>query len=103
MHPDIVILFTTSMLLSAAVCSIACFLLAARFTFSRSRRFGWALCGLAWGPVGFLLVLALQEWPARVTCHVCSKLRLVAHDSCVHCGARHATPAPDGTEIFEDP
>jgi hypothetical protein len=53
------------------------------------------------GPTGLLLMLALQEWPARITCHSCNKPRLVTSACCEHCAAPHAAPGPDGTEIFE--
>ena len=56
---------------------------------------------LLFGWVGLVLMLVLQEWPARVACPQCRKLRVVTRDTCEHCGARHASPAPDGTEIFE--
>jgi hypothetical protein len=46
-------------------------------------------------------MVALQEWPARVTCPACRKPRVVTRDACENCGAPHAMPAPDGTEIFE--
>jgi hypothetical protein len=51
--------------------------------------------------VGLLLMLALQEWPARILCPKCRKPRVVTRDTCEHCGAAHAMPEPDGTEIFE--
>jgi hypothetical protein len=88
-------------LLSSAVCALACFLLARRYAFSRARRVGWALCGLLFGWIGLALMLALQEWPARVRCPSCGRPRLVNRERCEHCGAPHAPPAPDGTEIFE--
>jgi hypothetical protein len=94
--------FVALMLLSAAVCALMCFLLARRYSFFRARSVGWSLCGLLWGPAGLLLMLALQDWPARITCPGCRKLRLVTRDTCEHCGAAHAAPAPDGTEIFEE-
>jgi hypothetical protein len=46
-------------------------------------------------------MLALQEWPARVACPRCRRPRVVNRDTCEHCGAPHASPTPDGTEIFE--
>jgi hypothetical protein len=55
--------------------------------------FGW---------VGLVLMLALQEWPARIACPKCRKLRVVTRDTCEHCSAAHTLPAPDGTEIFEE-
>src|SRR5262249_2416441 len=89
------------MLLSAAVSALVCFLLARRYSFTRLQCLGWALCGLLFGLTGLLLMLALQEWPARVSCPSCGRPRRVDRDSCEHCGAAHAPPAPDGTEIFE--
>jgi predicted amidophosphoribosyltransferase len=56
---------------------------------------------LLFGPAGLLLMLAVQEWPARITCPDCRKPRAVTRDTCEHCGSPHASPAPDGTEIFE--
>jgi hypothetical protein len=46
-------------------------------------------------------MLAVQQWPARVTCPACRRPRVVTRDTCEHCGAAQALPAPDGTEIFE--
>jgi hypothetical protein len=69
---------------------------------SRRGCLGWSLCGLLFGWAGLVLLLALQEWPARVACPKCHKPRVVARDTCEHCGAPHAAPAPDGTEIFEE-
>jgi hypothetical protein len=88
-------------LLSAVAAALFCFLLARRNSFSRGRCIGWAMCGFVFGPTGLLLMLALQEWPARIACPNCRKPRVVTRDTCEHCGAAHATPAPDGTEIFE--
>jgi hypothetical protein len=103
MPPDrgLLVAFTALMVLSAAACALVCVLLARRYSFSRARGLGWALCGLLFGPTGLLLMLALQEWPARVSCPSCRRPRRVDRDRCEHCGAAHALPAPDGTEIFE--
>jgi hypothetical protein len=76
-------------------------MLARRYAFSRARCIAWALCGLLFGPIGLLLMLTLQDWPARIACHSCRKPRLVTSEHCEHCGAAHAAPAPDGTEIFD--
>jgi hypothetical protein len=88
-------------LLSATACALGCLLLARRHAFSRARCAGWALCGFFFGWVGLLLMLAVQEWPARIPCPKCRKPRVATRDTCEHCGAAHAAPAPDGTEIFE--
>jgi hypothetical protein len=93
--------FAALTLLTAVVSGLACFWLARRFAFARSLYIGWLLCGLLWGLPGLLLMLALHEWPARVACPKCRKLRVVTRDHCEHCGAEHAMPEPDGTEIFE--
>src|SRR5262249_19222623 len=70
--------------------------------FSHSRRMGWALCGFFFGWVGLVLLLALHEWPARVACPKCRGLRVVTRATCEHCGALHALPEPDGTEVFAE-
>jgi hypothetical protein len=93
--------YVTLMLLSAAASTLACFLLARRYAFSRSRCAGWALCGVLFGVVGVLLMLCLHQWPARTRCPSCGRERRVDRDLCEHCGAPHAPPATDGTEIFE--
>jgi hypothetical protein len=93
--------FVALLLLSAALCAFICFLLAYRYSFSRPRCFGWSLCGFLFGWVGLLLMLALQEWPARIACPKCRKQRVVTRPTCEYCGAAHASPALDGTEIFE--
>ena len=89
------------MLFSASASALGCFVLARSYAYSRASCLGWALGGLCFGWVGLLLMLAVQEWPARLVCPKCRKLRVVSRDQCEHCGAAHAAPAPDGTEIFE--
>jgi hypothetical protein len=88
-------------LLSALACSLVCFLRARRYSLSFAGRLVWSLCGLLFGPAGLLLMLAVQEWPARVACPGCHKPRVVTRATCEHCGSPHAAPAEDGTEIFE--
>ncbi len=88
-------------LLSATGSALACFVLARRHALSRVRCIGWAMMGFFFGWVGLVLMLVLQEWPARITCPSCRKLRVVTRDTCEHCGAPQATPKADGTEIFE--
>jgi hypothetical protein len=95
-------LFAALMLASAVASALVCFLLTGRLALSPVRRLGWALGGgLLFGPVGLLLLLALHEWPARICCPRCRKPRVVTRDACEHCGAEHAPPPSDGTEIFE--
>ena len=87
--------------LSAAASAIGCWLLARRYAFSRGRSIMWALVGFFFGWVGWLLMYVLHQWPTRVSCPNCRQLRVVTRDRCEHCGALHAPPASDGTEIFE--
>jgi hypothetical protein len=53
------------------------------------------------GLTGFLLMITLLQWPARIACPKCRRPRVVTRERCEHCDAAHALPAPDGTEIFE--
>jgi hypothetical protein len=94
--------FAALTLLSAAACALVNYLLARRYAFSRAGRAGWALGGFLFGWVGLLLMLALHDWPARVRCPSCGRPRRVDRDRCEHCGAAHAAPALDGTEVFEE-
>jgi hypothetical protein len=93
--------YTAFIVLSAAVCALACYLLARRYAFSRAGRLGWAVAGLLFGWVGLALMLAVQDWPVRVRCPSCGRPRRVDRDRCEHCDAPHAPPALDGTEVFE--
>src|SRR5262249_33120217 len=93
--------FTALVLLSAAGCALVFFLLARRPSFSPAPGPGWGPAGFVFRPPGLLLLLALAEWPARIACPSCRRPRRVDRDACEHCGAAHAPPAPDGTEIFE--
>jgi hypothetical protein len=93
--------FASLMFVSSAISGLICFLLSRRYACARMACIGWAVCGLLAGPSGLLLLLAVQEWPARIECPKCHRLRVVTRESCEHCGAAHAVPVPDGTEIFE--
>jgi hypothetical protein len=53
--------------LSGAASAMGCWLLARRYAFSRGRSIMWALVGFFFGWVGWLLMLVLQQWPARVS------------------------------------
>ncbi len=96
-----VLAFEGLVVVSALLSALLCFLLARRHSFSWARCLVWSLGGLLFGPAGLLLLLAVQDWPARIACPGCGKPRVVSRDTCEHCGAAHATPAADGTEIFE--
>jgi hypothetical protein len=100
-HPGLLFGFVALMLFSSVMCAVVCFLMARRHSFSRVAVATWALQGLAFGWVGLVVMLALHEWPARIVCPNCRKLRAVTKDICEHCCAPHVVPAPDGTEIIE--
>ena len=101
-HPGMVTTYTVLMLASALASGLGCYVLARRYAFSRVRRALWLSAGLVFGPLGLLLMFALQEWPARIPCSKCHHRRVVTRDTCEHCGARRDLPAPDGTEIFKE-
>jgi hypothetical protein len=90
------------MLVAAVLSGLVCFVLCRRYAFAPVVSISWACCGLLFGPLGLLLLLAVQQWPARLACPKCRALRVVTLATCEHCGAAHAVPDPDGTEIFED-
>ncbi len=89
------------LMLAAMASSLTCGLLARRYAFSRGGCIGWTVCGLLFGWVGLVLMLVLHDWPARIRCVKCGKLRVVTRIECEHCGAPHVPQKPDGTEIFE--
>jgi hypothetical protein len=92
--------FVCLMLASAVLSGCVCFVLCRRYAFARRACIGWALCGLVLGPFGLVLLLAVQDWPARIACPACRELRVVTRESCERCGRAHALPVPDGTEVF---
>jgi hypothetical protein len=100
-QPGLTLTFAGLMLLGSGCSAFVCFLLPRRHAFTLARRIGWGLGGLLLGPPGLLLMIALVEWPAQVACPTCRKLRVVTRNTCEHCGAAHAAPARDGTEVLE--
>jgi hypothetical protein len=54
-----------------------------------------------YGPAGVLLMVTLPDWPAQIACPACRRRRVVTREHCEHCGASHALPTLDGTEVFE--
>jgi hypothetical protein len=90
------------MVVTAVLSGPICLLMCRRYALTPAVCVRWACCGLLFGPLGLLLLLAVQQWPARLPCPKCRALRVVTLATCEHCGAGHAAPAPDGTEIFED-
>jgi hypothetical protein len=88
-------------MLSAFAFAAAAFLQGRRHAFPPGQLAIWIAISLMLGPLGYLLMLALIEWPARESCPACSRKRVVNREHCEHCGEPFASPPQDGTEIFE--
>jgi hypothetical protein len=84
----------------AVLCATIAWLIGRRYNFAIITQTGWAIFILLTGIPGLLAFLCVQEWPARVVCPHCKKLRAVDRESCVHCGAPFPPPEKNGTEIF---
>jgi hypothetical protein len=87
--------------LSSLASAAAGFARGRKFAFSSRRKWTWTAIGFILGPLGFLLMLALLDWPARERCPACGRLRVVTHEHCEHCSKPFAPPQHDGTEVFE--
>ena len=88
-------------LATAAVCALAGWLLGRRYRFPAKTQLGWAIFHFVCGVPGFVAFLCVQDWPARVPCPKCRKMRIVEHARCEHCEAGFAPAGKNGTEIFE--
>lgn len=87
--------------LTAIACALLTFSLARRYAFGAAQRWAWTVFNLLIGPAGLGLLWALRDWPGRVPCAGCGRLRVVSRERCEHCGSEFPSPALDGTEIFE--
>jgi hypothetical protein len=87
--------------LSSLASAAAIFARGRKFAFSSRRTWTWTAIGFILGPFGFLLMLALLDWPAREQCPACGHMRVVTHEQCEHCSKPFAPPQHDGTEVFE--
>jgi hypothetical protein len=91
------------LIVGAVLSAVVVFIIARRYTFSRRQTLGWALAGLVLGPAGILTLLALREWPARVVCPSCGRMRVVDREACWHCSATFPPPPSAATDIFDEP
>jgi len=82
-------------------CALLAFARGRKYAFAAGRLSLWTIVGFALGPLGFLLMLSLIEWPAMEKCTSCGRQRLVTHECCDHCASPFTPPQSDGTEIFE--
>ncbi len=72
-----------------------------RHAFGTGALAGWGGVCAVFGLAGFFTMLAVCDWPARVSCKGCGQWRVVTRERCGQCGAPFPPPEPDGTEIFE--
>ena len=93
--------FEGCMIVSAICCAGISILIARRCRFGVTKTAGWALANLLLGPAGVVVMLGINEWPAREPCAACGKRRLASRRHCTACSAAPAPPAFDGREIFE--
>jgi hypothetical protein len=100
-HPWTFLTFGSAMVASAAACAGITLALARRYAFSRRRLAGWTILCFLSGPMGILTMLALLDWPPRVNCASCGKMRVVNRQQCQHCAADFPPPPNVGVEIFE--
>jgi hypothetical protein len=90
-------------------CVLASTLLGACATLLLARRLGlragktalWTAGTLLLGPAALVVMLGLNEWPAREPCAACGGRRFVGRRHCPACRAAPPAPAFDGREIFE--
>ncbi|MBS0205418.1 MAG: hypothetical protein JSS49_21145 [Planctomycetes bacterium] len=93
--------YAAGVLLNGMLGATCCLLLARQYAYSLRQCLIWTSAGFLFGPIGVLVMLAIQHWPARLPCPACGKLRQVTHEICESCGAHQAPPPLDGTEVFE--
>ncbi len=86
----------------SAIAALATWRRANRYAFKSSTRLWWTIGVFAVGPLGYLLMRSLLDWPALERCPSCGKLRVVDRELCEHCNSPFAPPLLDGTEIIEN-
>ncbi len=89
------------LLVTSLLCGAGTRILCRRFGFGRGKTLAWIVTNLLLGPAGVVVMLSLNDWPAREVCAACGKSRLVGRRECTSCGAALPPPALDGREIFE--
>ena len=94
-------LLVRSLLVSSLMCGAGTLILCRKFGFGIGKTVAWTVANLLLGPAGVVVMLSLNDWPAREICAACGKRRLVGRRECTCCGAPLPSPALDGREIFE--
>ncbi|MEO6052401.1 MAG: hypothetical protein ABIP97_00160 [Chthoniobacterales bacterium] len=87
-------------LLSSVISFIAAFWVLRRKGLSAPTMAAWLLVVTITGIAGFLAMLAVPEFPNRISCPSCGKKRRVEAEECEHCEKPWPLPVKDGTEIF---
>ncbi len=90
-----------SLAVGMLLCAPLAWWVARRYSMSLGPRLAWAVFMVVGGFPGLLAFLSVNEWPGRVSCPNCGKLRVVDREHCEHCGAAFTPPETIGTEIFE--
>jgi hypothetical protein len=90
-----------SMLASSLICGAATLFLSRRLGFGIEKTAAWTIANMLLGPAGVVVILSLNDWPARETCTTCGRKRLIGRRKCSCCNAPLSPPSLDGREIFE--
>ena len=94
-------LFHRIVLASSLAAAGAMLLLARRCGLGATKAALWTIAALLLGPAAVVVMLGLNEWPARESCAACGRRRFVGRRHCPACRAAPPPPAFDGREIFE--
>src|SRR5213075_1579487 len=79
-------IFESCMIGSAIFCCAMTIVLDRRCGFSLAKTLACAMGNLLLGPAGLIVMLGVNEWPAREACQACGKKRLIARRDCTQCG-----------------
>jgi hypothetical protein len=93
-------LYAIGLALNGVLGAVGCMWISRRLALAGTQAACWLGFGLIFGVTGGVLMACVHEWPARVSCPKCRKLRLVSRIQCEHCGSAHPPSLPDGTEVF---
>ena len=84
----------------AMICAAIAMMRLRVYSFSTRAQIGWVIATAVLGIPCLLTFLCIYEWPARLRCPQCGKLRVVTNGQCEHCAGEFAPPSKVGVEIF---